>query len=146
MVNWTVSRHPDEGYESLLNDGYVIENARISNVNLSMEEHGFLALYITLEGSGWACVYGGYALGEGYLGATEFKGSAIGMESIMRIMDVVGVKRFNDMNGKIIRVAYKNWGDALRIIGNVLEDKWFDIESFFKDKHLGSGYSKAGRK
>ena len=55
----------------------------------------------------------------------------------MRIMDVVGVSCFTDMKGKYIRVATKGWGDPIRIIGNILDDKWFDIESFFKDEQKG---------
>lgn len=32
-----------------------------------------------------------------------------------------------------IRVATKGWGSTVKIIGNILEDKWFDYESFFDD-------------
>ena len=54
---------------TLLNAGYRIENARIISADLTMEDHGCLTLYMTLEGSGFGCVYGGYCLGHGYLGA-----------------------------------------------------------------------------
>ena len=133
MKNWTASKIPDSNQSSLTETGYEIENAKITSANLSMADHGILTLRLVLEGAGWGCVYGGYVLGKGYLGADEFEGSAKGMESIMRIMDVVGVEEFNDLKGKIIRVAIKGWGDSVKIIGNVISDKWFDIESFFKD-------------
>lgn len=133
MKNWTASKIPDSNQSSLTETGYEIENAKITSANLSMADHGILTLRLVLEGAGWGCVYGGYVLGKGYLGADEFEGSAKGMESIMRIMDVVGVEEFNDLKGKIIRVAVKGWGDSVKIIGNVISDKWFDIESFFKD-------------
>lgn len=112
--------------------GYEIKNAKIKNVDLSMADHGCLTLSLVLDGGGWCCVYGGYVLGNGYVGAKDFKGSAAGMESIMRIMDVVGCECFNDMKGKVVRVATKGWGDSIKIIGNVIEDKWFDIKSFFE--------------
>lgn len=125
MKNWTRNE--------LEKAGYKIENARITSVDLSMADHGCLTLSIGLDGGGWGCVYGGYCIGKGYLGAKEFEGSAEGLESIMRIMDVVGVSTFNDMVGKYIRVAIKR-RDIIKIIGNVISEKWFDTESFYNDK------------
>lgn len=118
----------------LIELGYKIENALIENVDLSMADYGCLTLALTLKGNGWGVVYGGYCLGHGYLGAKEFDASASGLESIMRIMDTVGVERFQNLKGKYIRVASKGWGDTIKIIGNVLKDQWFDIETFFADK------------
>lgn len=116
--------------------GYTIENALIEKVDLSMADHGCLTLAMLLQGGGWGVVYGGYCLGKGYLGADDdfFSGSAAGMEYLMRIMDTVGVERFQDLKGKYVRVATKGWGDQVKIIGNILKDKWFDAETFFTDK------------
>ena len=138
MKHWTERELKEAGYN--------ISNAQITSVNLSMTDHGCCALSMALDGNGWGCVYGGYVLGHGYLGANDdvFDGSSAGMESIIRIMDIVGVDKFNGMNGKIIRAATKGWGDAIKIIGNVLEDKWFDIESFFADKK-GEQYENRNR-
>lgn len=121
-------------YDQLTELGYTIENALIEKVDLSMADHGCLTLAMTLQGGGWGVVYGGYCLGKGYLDAEEFSGSAAGIESIMRIMDVVGVERFQDLKGKYVRVALKGWGGSVKIIGNIIRDKWFDIETFFADK------------
>ncbi len=116
--------------------GYTIENALIEKVDLSMADHGCLTLAMTLQGEGWGVTYGGYCLGKGYLGADDdfFDGSAAGMEYLMRIMDTVGVERFQDLKGKYVRVATRGWGDQVKIIGNILKDKWFDAETFFTDK------------
>ncbi len=128
MINYT--------YDKLTEFGYTIENALITNVDLSMADHGCLTLAMTLQGDGWGVVYGGYCLGKGYLGADDdfFSGSAAGMEYLMRIMDTVGVERFQDLKGKYVRVATKGWGSQVKIIGNILKDKWFDAETFFTDK------------
>lgn len=122
--------------EQLMEAGYTIENALIESVDLSMADHGCLTLAMTLKGSGWGVVYGGYCLGNGYLGADDnfFSGSASGMEYLMRIMDTVGVERFQNLKGKYIRVATKGLSGTVKIIGNILEDKWFDAETFFTDK------------
>lgn len=121
--------------EELKKLGYELLNAEITNVSLNMKDLGCLTLSITLKGAGWGVVYGGYCLGKGYLGANDdyFNGSAKGMEAIMRIMDVVGVEVLEDMKGKYVRIANKGWGSSVKIIGNVISDKWFDYESFFSE-------------
>ena len=123
-------------YDKLTELGYTIENALIEKVDLSMADHGCITLAMTLQGGGWGVVYGGYCLGKGYLGADDdfFSGSAAGMEYLMRIMDIVGVERFQDLKGKYVRVATKGWGSSVKIIGNILKDQWFDAETFFIDK------------
>lgn len=113
--------------------GYKIENAKITSVDLSMADHGCLTLRMALDGGGWGCVYGGYSLGNGYVGAEEFKGSAAGMEYLMRIMDTMDSETINDLVGRYVRVATKGWGSECKIIGNILKDKWFDPVSFFLD-------------
>ena len=120
----------------LIDNGYTVENAKITKVDLSMADYGCLALSMTLEGAGWGVVYGGYCLGNGYLGAKEsdFRGSAAGTEYLMRIMDVVGVEKFQDLKGQYVRVASQGWGSTIKIIGNLIQDQWFDAETFFTDK------------
>lgn len=126
MKKWTKERLEAEGYD--------IWNAEIKNVSLSMEDHACLVSYLSLDGHGPCCCYGCYVLGKGYVGAKTFKGYASGIEAIMRIMDTVGCSTYESMKGKYVRVASKGWGSTVKIIGNIIEDKWFDYESFFKDK------------
>lgn len=115
-------------YATLINNGYRIENAQIKSVDLS-NDGGIFSLAMALEGNGWGVVYGGRVIGKSY--DDEISDSEKGIEYILRIMDVVGVSRFNDMNGKYVRVAFKGWGDSVEIIGNIIENKWFDQRSFF---------------
>lgn len=123
--------------ETLLNEGYNLENALIKNVSLTSGDYCSLTLEIELQGAGWGCVYGGYCLGKIYPDSYDkdtYEGSAAGMEAIMRIMDVVGISRLEDMNGKYVRVATKGWGDTVKIIGNIVKNRWFDYKSFYADK------------
>ncbi len=120
--------------EQLIASGYEIENVKITSADLSMADHGCLTLSMGLDGKGWGCVYGGYCLGHGHLGAKEFDGSPKGFEYIMRIMDTVGVERMSELVGKYIRVATKGWGGTVKIIGNIIDDKWFNQEEFFKSE------------
>ena len=121
--------------EQLKSEGYEIENAEIQNVSLNMENHGCFTLDITLKGNGWGVVFGGYCLGKGYVGADDnfFKGSGEGMEAIMRIMDTVGVSELSKLKGQHVRVATKGWGSCVKIIGNIIKDKWFDYSTFFEE-------------
>lgn len=52
----------------------------------------------------------------------------------MMIMNVVGVEEWESLKGKYVRVATKGWGNPIKIIGNLIEDRWFDYESFYRDK------------
>lgn len=124
--------------EILEQEGYKIKNAKITSVSLNMENHGCLTLDITLSGDGWGVCYGGYCLGKGYVGAKDdfFEGFDSGMEAIMRIMDTVGVSDLFSMKNQYVRVAEKGWGSPIKIIGNIVKEKWFDYESFFKDKEV----------
>lgn len=123
--------------KELVNEGYTLENALIKNVSLSSTDYCCLTLNMNLEGGGWVCSYGGYCLGKIYPNSYEkdtYEGSAAGMEAIMRIMDVVGVSHLEDMQGKYVRVATKGWGSTIKIIGNIVSDRWFDYETFFTDE------------
>lgn len=112
----------------------MIENAKIKDVNLSMADYGCLVLEMQLEGNGWGVIFGGRVLGHGYVGAKEFEGGPRGIEEIMRIMDVVGVSRFNEMKDKYVRIEVEGWGTSISKIGNIVEDKWFDYTEFYGDE------------
>lgn len=109
-----------------------IQNAKIESVSLTMADHGVLTFYLGLDGGGWGARFGGYVIGKGYLGAEDFSASESGLEAIMRIMDTVGVERWEELTGKYVRVADCEWGKKITRIGNILNDKWFDIAEYFE--------------
>ena len=108
-----------------------IKNGKITNVTLTMEDHGVLTFYLTIEGGGVGFGYGGYVIGRGYLGANNFEGSAKGVEAMMRIMDTIGVDTWEDLVGKYLRYEDNGWGSTITKIGNIIDNKWFDIKEFF---------------
>lgn len=113
-----------------------IENAKITNVSLSMADHGCLTFYITVEGSGWGCGVGGYCIAHGALGwkKEDFKAkTGAGLVAIMRIMDVIGVEKWENLKGKYCRVKTTGWGGTINEIGNITEDKWFNLKEFFEE-------------
>lgn len=119
----------------LLQSGYRILNAKIIDADLSMADQGVLIMRLALAGNGWSANYGGYVLGVGSLGASEFTGMPKGIEQIMRVMDTVGVAHFKELAGSYVRIAISRSGNGpVHIIGNIITDKWFDIADFFTEE------------
>lgn len=56
------------------------------------------------------------------------------LELIMRIKNLVGVSNLSDMKGQYVRAALKGLGHTIKIIGNIIEDQWFDYGTFFEDE------------
>ena len=117
-----------------------ILNAKITSTKLTMEDHGCLTFWLMLEGSGWGVGFGGYCIGKGYLGADDFEAdNGAGLEAMMRIMDVVGVDTWEKLKGQYVRVKLTDgWGGSCHCIGNLLNDKWFDIKAFFNCRKGGT--------
>lgn len=81
--------------------------------------------------------YGGSGQGFGshVLAATnESKDASIpinyGANYIKKLLEVVGVEKWEDLKGKHVRVD-QSWNKVYRI-GNIIEDKWFDPEDLLK--------------
>ena len=111
------------------NTNTIYENAKITDVSLGIGDHCCLTFSITLKGSGWGTCFGGYNLA--FFNGTSFKGSEKGLEALTRIMDVVGVSKWEDIKGHYVRVKQE---DRLVVgIGNIIKDKWFEPREFFKE-------------
>lgn len=111
------------------NTNTIYENAQIADVSLGIDDHCCLTFSIVLKGSGWGTCFGGYNLA--FFNGTTFKGFEKGLEALARIMDVVGVSKWEDIKGHYVRVKQE---DRLVIgIGNIIKDKWFEPREFFKE-------------
>ena len=108
-----------------------IENALITNVSLTMADNGCITYWITLSGDGWGVNFGGICLGKGYRCAKEFSAIGEGLEAMMRIMDTVGVERWEDLKGRYVRVVNPGLGKSVDTIGNIIKEKWFNQREFF---------------
>ena len=112
-----------------------IQNAIITNTSITMKDFCCLTFWVYLEGSGWGVGLGGYCIGHGYLGSDDFSAkSGLGLEAMMRIMNVVGVDTWEDLKGKYCRIETEGWGGRVLKIGNILKDEWFDVQKFFGEK------------
>lgn len=102
------------------------KNARIESTMLGYEDHGILTCYLHLTFGGCRQGFGGYSMDapNGHRDANHRRiGTAYGMEFIARILETVGVTKWEDLKGKHIRVR----GDmsSIEAIGHIIEDKWF---------------------
>jgi hypothetical protein len=91
-----------------------IKNANIENTSLGFEGHGIMTCWLHLGYGGSGQGFGGYDLRDGkYLA-----------KHIERILQIVGVEKWEDLRGKYIRVEAEM--NKVHRIGNLLTDQWFD--------------------
>lgn len=98
-----------------------IKNAIIIKTDLMIEDHGLLVADLTLDYGGSCQGFGGYRLDreKNHTSANDF-----GAIYIRRLLETVGVQRWEDLVGKPIRVKVE-YGLAIAI-SNIIKDKWFD--------------------
>ena len=108
-----------------------IENVKISNTFLGREDNGILTCYLTVEGEGFGVSIGGYCL-EKY--DEHKKKRVVCFELIDRILEVVGVSAWEELQGKHIRVKSKGFGGRVTKIGNLFKEDWLDFDTFFKEE------------
>jgi hypothetical protein len=114
-----------------------IRNAIITDVMLGREDHGIFTFYIGVNLGNCECYIGGYALDEFDKIANTRVFRPESMEIISKILDVVGVDKWENLPGKYIRVKAGGWGDSIDEIGNIMEEKWLNFREFFSHKQKG---------
>ena len=107
-----------------------IENAKITGVSISMADHACLVFKIFLEDSIGYAVLGNYKNGTGLLNGNYWEGNGSAVVAMMKIMDTVGVEKWEHLDGKYCRVEYDEQGNVERI-GHIIRNKWFNVREFF---------------
>lgn len=117
-----------------------IENAKIASTFLGIEDHGILTFFVHVEGAGWGQGVGGYAL-DGRQRRTESRiGYGPGLLAMRKILETVGVEKWEDLPGTLIRVKRIVWGSSTPpVIGHIIEDKWFDLKAFMAEMEKSQG-------
>ena len=109
----------------------MIKNAIIQFTMLGREDHGIMTFMIYINMGSSICGVGGYQLDE-FNPATQTRVfRAESMEVISKILEVVGVNKWEDLPGKYIRFEDDGWGSTITKIGNIIDDKWFNLKEFF---------------
>ena len=109
----------------------MIKNAKITSTMLGREDHGIMTFMIYIDAGDFSCGVGGFCLDE-FNTTTQTRVFRVeSMEVISKILDVVGVDKWEDLPGKHIRFEDVGWGSTVTKIGNIITDKWFDMREFF---------------
>ena len=116
-------------------DELEIKNAVIESTHLGKDDNDCFSFNFGLN-------YGGTGQGTGYICLDHYNkkkevrvGWEFGIDFIKGILDVVGVRTWEELKGKHIRVKSNNYKVAA--IGNFLKDEWFDFDEFFKEHMNG---------
>ena len=109
----------------------MIKNARITSTMLGREDHGIMTFMIYIDAGDFSCGVGGFCLDEFNATTQTRVFRAESMEVISKILDVVGVDKWEDLPGKHIRFEDAGWGSTVTKIGNIITDKWLDMREFF---------------
>lgn len=108
-----------------------VRNAKITDTFLGREDHGIMTFSVYVHTDMYDCGVGGYAI-DCYDRETESrKFTAKGLEAISKILEVVGVDTWEDLPDKYVRIKDPGWGKSIDEIGNLIEDKWFNLREFF---------------
>ena len=110
-----------------------IKNARITDTFFGREDHGIMTFSIGLETDSYHIGVGGYALDRYDRDTNTRIFTAKGLEAISKILEVVGVDTWEDLPRKYIRIVDNGWGKPIDEIGNLMDDKWFNLREFFSE-------------
>jgi hypothetical protein len=107
-------------------------NAQINTSRLGFIRNGIFSfcLTLTIQGGG-ALNIGGYVMDSYDKGKEKRIGTAYGMNLVMRILEVVGVNTWEELEGKYIRIV--RLGDSVTKIGNLIKEEWIDFDTFGKE-------------
>jgi hypothetical protein len=109
---------------------YSGELATIKSTALGWEDHGILTVMLHCEWPGAGIGVGGYCLDES-TGKPDYgrRGTAYGLDHLMRVMETVGASRWEALPGKHVIVLFdaepgkSTWGGTACGIAHALEDK-----------------------
>lgn len=102
---------------------------RITRTHLGDEDHGIVTAYLHCEGNSGGISVGGYTLDTPVKEAGKFVGrigTAYGLDHLMRLMETVGVDRWEKLPGQSVIVLYEGsagWGGTSVGIAGLLNDK-----------------------
>lgn len=110
-----------------------IRNAKITHTMFGREDHGIMTFMVFVEFGSCGCGIGGYAIDQYDRQSKSRVFSAKGLEAISKILETVGVETWEDLKGKYIRIKEPRLGGTIDEIGNLMEEKWFNLREFFAE-------------
>lgn len=108
-----------------------IENAEITNTLLGYADRPALIFSIELKGVNWTGHYGERVLDNYDQNKNKRIPDQYAMDIIPEILKVVGVKTWEELKGKYVRVECDPSNRTINKIGHLIDDIWLDLDEFF---------------
>ena len=115
-------------YRFEMNRETEIENALIASTTLGVEDHDIMTCWLGIEFDSGGCGFGGYAFDKYDRETKQRIGCAFGITSIRKILETVGVSKWEDLKGQHIRVEHEGIGGTITKIGHFMKNKWFSFK------------------
>lgn len=110
---------------------YTIENGTLHKAGIyDVNGVACVEAVVHFPGGGGATL-GGLTCGQFNPDYQTFRGTRYGMEALLWLMAVAGVKRSDELGGQYVRVAFDETGKS-RYIGHIVKDIWLDFEKLAK--------------
>ncbi len=106
-----------------------IKNAIIEKAILDIGDRGLLTSWIHLKYQGSGQGFGGYSLYRPD-SFSNHGGANYAGHFIYRVMKIAGVKKWDDLSGKCLRVRATD--SKIEAIGHIIEDEWFNVSEEFE--------------
>lgn len=111
-----------------------ILNAQIKSTRLGPGDGPAFTIYLVLDiQNGGGVNIGGVALDSYDKEKEERIGTAYGMNVIKRVLEVVGVRTWEQLEGKYIRIVSGGIGSTVTKFGNLMKDDWMDFTTYGKE-------------
>lgn len=101
----------------------MILNAKITSAEIFIEDHGLLTFNLYVDTSaGWSTGIGMFDLH-----------GCRNIDALLKdILNLAGATRWSDLNGKYIRIDDNDTrNSSITRIGNILNEEWIDLRSYF---------------
>ncbi len=109
------------------------KNAKIINTFMGIEDHGIFTFSLTLDYGGPQQGYGMYYLDVHDEETKTRKSHPASIVALRKIIEVVGVRSWEDLKGKHVRVKGGGHSGPVESIGNFLKDDWVNVGELFKE-------------
>jgi len=107
-----------------------IANARIESTFLGVEDHGIFTFSLMLDYGGSGQGFGQYGLDSWDEKEGRRVGTAYGVEMIKAILEVVGVEKWEALEGQLVRTRATH--SSISAIGHVLQNQWLDPKILYE--------------
>lgn len=110
---------------------YELKNAIISSATLTIDDHGCLSAWLRLEYDEGGQGFGGFALHLLRGSSNHRSRMPYAGHFITRVLQVAGVKTWEDLKGKTIRVRASH--SDVAEIGHIIKEDWFNPRMDFAE-------------